>query len=115
MTSAELTVRFDALGNQQSLRNSRLPQALPSVFGREDWATSDLALLTATEALKRAGRKPEDADLIIVGTASPGYIAPSTSVVLQHKLGAKNAGSFDVNCACAAFPTLAATGSGITM
>jgi 3-oxoacyl-[acyl-carrier-protein] synthase-3 len=53
--------------------------------------------------------------LIIVGTASRDYIAPSTSVVLQHKLGAKNAGSFDVNRACAAFPTLVAIGSGMTM
>ena len=34
-------------------------------------------------------------------------------MVLQHKLGAKNAGAFDVNCACAAFPTLVAIGSGL--
>jgi len=102
--------------SQQALRNSRLAQASPRVFfGREDWATSDLVLLAATEALKRAGRKPEDVDLIIVGTASPDYIAPSASVVLQHKLGAKNSDTFDVNCACAAFPTVVAIGSGMTM
>jgi 3-oxoacyl-[acyl-carrier-protein] synthase-3 len=70
--------------------------------------TSDLALPAAKEALKRAGRKPEDVDLIILGTTSPDYITPATSVVLQHKLGAKNAGTFDVDCACAAFPALVA-------
>ena len=34
-------------------------------------------------------------------------------MVLQHKLGARNAGTFDVNCACAAFPALVAIGSGL--
>ena len=79
----------------------------------ESWATSDVALPAAQEALKSAGRKPEDVDLIILGTDSPDYITPATSVVLQHKLGAKNAGSFDVGCACASFPTGLAAGAGI--
>jgi 3-oxoacyl-[acyl-carrier-protein] synthase III len=34
-------------------------------------------------------------------------------VVLQHKFGAKNAGTFDVDCACAAFPALVAIGAGL--
>lgn len=77
------------------------------------WSTSDLALPAARQALERAGRKPEDVDLIILGTDSPDYITPATSVVLQHKLGAKNAGTFDVGCACASFPTGLAAASGI--
>jgi 3-oxoacyl-[acyl-carrier-protein] synthase-3 len=32
---------------------------------------------------------------------------------MQHKLGAKNAGTFDVDCACAAFPALVAIGAGL--
>ncbi|MGH9522617.1 MAG: 3-oxoacyl-ACP synthase III family protein, partial [Terriglobales bacterium] len=79
----------------------------------EDWATSDLALRAAEQALKNAGRKPEDVDLIILGTDSPDYITPSTSVVVQHKLGAKRAGTFDVGCACASFPTGLSIASGI--
>jgi len=71
----------------------------------DDWATSDLALPAAQEALERAGRRPEDVDLVIFGTDSPDYTTPATSVVLQHKLGAVNAGTFDVGCACASFPT----------
>jgi hypothetical protein len=35
------------------------------------------------------------------------------SVVLQHKFGAKNAGIFDVDCACASFPALIAVASGL--
>ncbi|HEY3400327.1 MAG TPA: ketoacyl-ACP synthase III [Geothrix sp.] len=78
----------------------------------EDWATSDLALPAAKQALDRAGLRPEDVDLIILGTDSPDYITPATSVVLQHKLGAVNAGTFDVGCACASFPTALASGAG---
>ena len=34
-------------------------------------------------------------------------------MVLQYELGAKNAGTFDVGCACASFPPLIAIGSGL--
>ncbi len=78
-----------------------------------DWAASDLALRASQEALQRAGKKPEDVDLIILGTDSPDYITPATSVVLQSKLGAKNAGTFDVACACASFPTAFASAAGL--
>jgi 3-oxoacyl-[acyl-carrier-protein] synthase-3 len=79
----------------------------------DDWATSDVALPAAQQALERAGRKPEDVDLVILGTDSPDYVTPATSVVLQHKLGAINAGTFDVGCACASFPTGLAIGAGL--
>jgi 3-oxoacyl-[acyl-carrier-protein] synthase III len=79
----------------------------------DDQATSDLALYAAQQALENAGRRPEDVDLIILGTDSPDYLTPATSVVLQAKLGAKNAGTFDVGCACASFPTGFATAAGL--
>jgi len=79
----------------------------------EDWCTSDIALQAARLALQKAGRKPRDVDLILLGTDSPDYITPATSVVLQHKLGATNAGTFDIGCACASFPTGLAAASGL--
>src|SRR5207248_8044852 len=79
----------------------------------DGWAASDLAVQAARQALARAGKSPEDVDLIILGTDSPDYITPATSVVLQSKLGAKHAGTFDVGCACASFPTAIATASGL--
>ncbi len=78
----------------------------------DDWATSDLALPAARQALERAGRDPEDVDLLILGTDSPDFLTPATSTVLQHKLGATNAGTFDLGCACASFPTGLATAAG---
>jgi len=79
----------------------------------EDWASSDVAVHAARQALEAAGRRPEDVDLIILGTDSPDYITPATSVVVQAKLGAKNAGTFDVGCACASFPTGFASAAGL--
>ncbi len=81
-------------------------------YAPDDWATSDLALPAARQALERAGRRPEDVDLLILGTDSPDYITPATSTVLQHKLGAVHAGTFDIGCACASFPTGLATAAG---
>ncbi len=79
----------------------------------DDEATSDLAVAAARQALERAGKRPTDVDLIVLGTDSPDYITPATSVVVQHKLGATNAGSFDVGCACASFPTGLAAAAGL--
>jgi len=82
-------------------------------YADEDMATSDLAVEAAKDAMKDAGIGPEDIDLIILGTDSPDYITPATSVVVQEKLGAKDAGTFDVGCACASFPTGLALAAGL--
>ncbi len=82
-------------------------------YAPPDWASSDLAQRAAEQALVRAGKRAEDVDLIILGTDSPDYITPATSVVLQGKLGAKNAGTFDVGCACASFPTAISSAAGL--
>jgi 3-oxoacyl-[acyl-carrier-protein] synthase-3 len=77
----------------------------------EDQVTSDLALHAARQALERAGVDPTDLDLVIVATDTPDYPSPGTATVLQHKLGATGTGSFDVNCACAAWVTALDTAS----
>jgi 3-oxoacyl-[acyl-carrier-protein] synthase-3 len=114
VTNEELTERFTALGLPTVINKFGANTGITKRFyAPDDWTTSDLAMPAALEALKRAGRKVEDVDLIILGTDSPDYITPSTSVVLQHKLGAKNAGTFDVGCACSSFPACLAIGSGL--
>ena len=82
-------------------------------YAPDDWSASDLALMASRQALERAGKSAEDVDLIILGTDSPDYITPATSVVLQAKLGARNAGTFDVACACASFPTALSNAAGL--
>ncbi len=82
-------------------------------YAPEDWATSDLATEAARAALEDAGLQATDLDMILLGTDSPDYITPATSVVVQHKIGAKNAGTFDIGCACASFPTGLNTAAGL--
>ena len=67
--------------------------------------TSDLIVEASKKALERAGISASDLDLIIVSTDTPDYLSPSTSVVVQSKLGAENAGCYDVNSACAGWVT----------
>jgi len=115
--NTELKARFMKVGDTKSVDLIDRLEASTDITSRfyapDDWVTSDLAVPAAREAIKRAGRKPEDVDLIIVGTDTPDYLTPDTSVVLQYKIGAKNAGTFDVGCACASFPACVAIASGI--
>ncbi len=71
----------------------------------EGESTATLAEGAARQALERAGIEAEALDLLIVATDTPEYISPSTAAVLQHRLGAKRAGTFDLNAACAGFVT----------
>ncbi|WP_127585765.1 beta-ketoacyl-ACP synthase III [Paenibacillus koleovorans] len=66
-------------------------------------ASSDLAYHASVEALANAGITAEDLDLIIVATITPDMAFPSTSCILQDKLGAKKAAAFDLSAACSGF------------
>ncbi|MBI3011858.1 MAG: ketoacyl-ACP synthase III [Candidatus Omnitrophica bacterium] len=62
--------------------------------------TSDIACLAAHDALKAAQLDPRDLDLLIVATATPDMLFPSTSCLVQHRLGASAAVCFDLSAAC---------------
>jgi len=66
-------------------------------------AASDLAFVASREALESAGVKPEELDLILVGTFSGDTVFPTVGNILQARLGAVNAVSFDVSAACSGF------------
>jgi 3-oxoacyl-[acyl-carrier-protein] synthase-3 len=68
-------------------------------------STADLATAAAERALAAAGVGADELNLIVLATDTPEYISPATSVVVQHRLGAKQAGTFDLNSACAGFVT----------
>ena len=65
--------------------------------------TSDLAANAAKAALKNAGIRSKDIDLIIVATFTPDKLMPSTATQVQRKINAKNAAAFDINAACSGF------------
>ncbi len=66
-------------------------------------ALTDMAAPAAERALEMAGLRPEEIELIVVGTVSADMITPSAACVLQHRLGAYKAVAFDVNAACPGF------------
>lgn len=70
-----------------------------------DQVTSDLIVEASRKALDHAGIAAADLDLIIVSTDTPDYLSPSTSIVVQNKLGADKAGCYDINSACAGWVT----------
>lgn len=113
ITNDLLRARFDGSAPELIDKMEASTGILSRWYAPEDWSASDLALRASQQALERAGKKAEDLDLIILGTDSPDYITPATSVVLQGKLGAKNAGTFDVGCACASFPTAISSAAGL--
>src|SRR3989442_257489 len=68
-----------------------------------DQATSDLAVIAAQQALDAAAVCAQDLDLILVGTATPDMLFPATACLLQERLGAPQAGAFDLLAACSSF------------
>jgi 3-oxoacyl-[acyl-carrier-protein] synthase-3 len=66
-------------------------------------AASDIAIRACERALAEAEIKPEDLDLIVVGTVTGDMPFPSTACVLQQRLGASRAAAFDVSAGCTGF------------
>lgn len=102
---------------QKTISNKELEKTIPT---NHDWifsnlgiverhiasdaeCTSDLAAKAGINAIENAGLKPEQIDLIIVATATPDRLAPSTASIVQSKLKAKNAVAFDVSAVCSGF------------
>ncbi len=81
----------------------------------EDQNTSDLAVEASKVALRDAGLAAEDLELIIVGTVTPDTVFPSASAILEDKLGAKRAASFDLVTGCTGFVDGIITGSQYVM
>ena len=66
-------------------------------------AASDLAIVACEKALAEAKVKPDELDLIIVGTVTGDMPFPSTACILQQRLGAPHAAAFDLSAGCTGF------------
>jgi len=69
----------------------------------EGETTGSMGLEAAKRAMEMAGVSAADIDLIILGTATPDKVFPSTACIIQRRLGAKGGPAFDVHAACSGF------------
>lgn len=102
ITNADLDKRLGQNVSDWLIKNVGIEQRYILADGQQP---SDLAATACAQALQRAGVEPKDVDLVIVATDTPDTPSPATASVVQHKLNATRAGTFDVNCACAGWVT----------
>jgi 3-oxoacyl-[acyl-carrier-protein] synthase III len=69
-----------------------------------DMGVAQMGAAAAKVALERAGLGALDVDMILVSTATPDRLLPSTACDIQALLGATNAGAYDFASACSGFP-----------
>jgi 3-oxoacyl-[acyl-carrier-protein] synthase-3 len=70
----------------------------------EDESTSDMGVAAGERALKDAGVRAEEIDLVVVATFTPDTPMPAAACLIQHKLGIPtHAACFDLNAACSGF------------
>lgn len=65
--------------------------------------TASLGTQAAQAALRMAGLKADDIDLVVCATSTPDQIFPSTACLIQDRLGIRKGGAFDVQAVCSGF------------
>jgi len=69
-------------------------------IARNGESTCSMAAGASRAAMERAGIKAGELDVIILSTATPDRLLPSTAVDVQAELGASHAAAFDLGAAC---------------
>ena len=78
-------------------------------FITHDTGPADLALPAAEEALRAAGVKAAELDLILLATLSPDIDFPASATLLQRRLGVSGMPAMDVRNQCSGFLYMLAT------
>ena len=66
----------------------------------DEQASSDLAIPAARAALQAANCRPQDIDLVVVGTTTPDLVFPNVGCMVQDALGIPPCGAFSCEAAC---------------
>jgi 3-oxoacyl-[acyl-carrier-protein] synthase III len=69
-------------------------------IARPEESVAQLSREASERALAAAGVTPAQVDAIVLATASPDRLLPSTACDLQALIGAENAAAFDIGAAC---------------
>ena len=69
----------------------------------DDESSATLAVDASLRALEVANLSAFDLDLVIVASSTPEHLFPATASIVQNRIGAINAGAFDILAACTGF------------
>ncbi len=69
----------------------------------DDEHTTDMGIKAAEKCIAKIGMDPLDIDLVILATYTPDRLYSASACVIQDKIGAKNAGAFDIEVACSGY------------
>jgi 3-oxoacyl-[acyl-carrier-protein] synthase III len=99
LTNADLETMVDTtdewIHERTGIRERRIADA--------DTGAADMGAAAARVAMERAQVQPGEIDVIVVSTATPDRLLPSTACDMQALLGATNAAAYDVSAACSGF------------
>ncbi len=99
MTNAEMETIVDTsdewIRSRTGIRERRIADA--SV------GAADMGAAAGRLAMCSAGVSPDQLDVLIVSTATPDRLLPSTACDIQALIGARNAAAYDVATACSGF------------
>jgi 3-oxoacyl-[acyl-carrier-protein] synthase-3 len=69
----------------------------------DNQTTCDLAEQAARNAMASAGIKPDEVDLIVIGTTTPDQLFPNVGCLLQQRLGIGGQPAIQIEAACSSF------------
>lgn len=95
-------IEFDAARIEEKLGIYR--RHIAHLRGIEE-TTADFAEKAARHAIADSGVDPQDIDLFVVGTDTPEYISPATSMLIQGRIqgGQRYTGTWDLGASCSSF------------
>src|SRR5256714_9442755 len=99
MTNAELERIVDTSDEWITSRTGIRERRIAS----DGETTSSMSTRAARVALDRARLRPQDVQMIIVGTCSPDYVFPATLCFVYNVLSETTAVAFDIEAACTSF------------
>lgn len=99
LTNAELETMVETsdawITERTGIRERRIADA--------DMGAAEMGARASRIAMERAGIQPGEIDVIVLSTATPDRLLPSTACDMQALLGATNAAAYDISAACSGF------------
>jgi 3-oxoacyl-[acyl-carrier-protein] synthase-3 len=118
LTNTELEEHLDTsdewITERSGIRERRVwqPEGWPPDPDPAAFPTATLAAGAGAVALRQAGWRPEDVDLLLLCTTTPDRAVPATSADVAARLGLR-CGAMDLNAACSGFAYGLVTGSSL--